>query len=103
MVVLLLVGKDVFSENFIRMEAWQKLQTFFVISVDIDIIELSIQAFISDSIMYAINILTFSIFVSFFSVIVGIISPQCVPEVGEAFYEFTNHAHLLKMQIYINS
>ena len=99
MVVFFLIGKNVAAENFFRMQPWYELKTPFVVSVKINIKEFSIHARIGDHEVNTVDILAFSTFVSFFSVILRIIPSQGIRKVSEAFNEFAVDYYFFVMNI----
>lgn len=101
MVVFFLEGQDVATENLIRVEIRQELQSSLIVGVDVSIKKLSLEAIVSDNIMYTVNVFTFGTFVSLLSVIVRVISPQCIPETSEALNELTHYAYFLRVDVYI--
>ena len=101
MVVFLLEGQDVATENLIRVEIRQELQSSLIVGVDVSIKKLSLEAIVSDNIMYTVNVFTFGTFVSLLSVIVRVISPQCIAETSEALNELTHNAYFLRVDVYI--
>lgn len=58
MVVFLLEGQNVATEYLVRVQVGQEFQASLVVSVDINVEKLSLQAVVSDGIMNAIDVFT---------------------------------------------
>ena len=82
------------------MQFWKEFKSSLVISVHINIEELSIHTVVSDRIMNTINVLSFSTLISLFNMIVSIILSQSVSKAGETFHKFTYNTYLFLMYIY---
>jgi hypothetical protein len=99
--VLLSVLQNVLPVNPLRAQTWQKLDSLSIVSVKVNVVNLTIHAGITDGEMHVVNVLAMFVLVFLLKHVFLIELSQGLIEVGKNFVEFTFDYQILTV-VFLN-